>query len=155
MSKICGTSAARGGPNLLRITSPARLAFSSSSVIHRLLLAPCRCFLPPTPRPLPADIPSVARFPSPPPLLLFVLLSPSAVCLFAFQSCDVPRIFAVLLFVYFQSCIPFPSCSNVLLFSSVRHFFPFSSGKFLPLLALLSQLSILYLSVFDFRFVLV
>lgn len=49
MSKICGTSATRGGPNLLRITSPAQLAFSSANVIHRrLLLASCRRFLPPT-----------------------------------------------------------------------------------------------------------
>lgn len=107
MSKICGTSATRGGPNLLRITLPARLLAShfpprtlSTVVVFSSRLA-VFFLLPHVLFRLVSQ--SVARFPLLPPLPLSILSSLSAVCLFESQSRGVPHIFAVFLFfVYFQ-----------------------------------------------------
>lgn len=107
MSKICGTSVTRGGPNLLRITLPARLLASHfppralSTVVFSSRLAVVFFLLPHVLFRLVSQ--SVARFPLPPPLPLSILSSLSAVCLFESQSRGVPRIFAIFLFfVYFQ-----------------------------------------------------
>lgn len=128
MPKICGTSATRGGPNLLRITSPARLAFSSANVIHRRLLraSSCRRFLPPLLAVLPAGIPSVARFPQL-PLLAFFSSAALAYLNLNFATPRASSLSTLSVPVYFQylssTCISLPSCANVVVLSAVRRFF--------------------------------
>lgn len=161
MSKICGTSATRGGPNLLRITLPARLLAShfppralSTVVVFSSRLAVVFFLLPHVLFRLVSQ--SVARFPLPPPLPLSILSSLSAVCLFESQSRGVPRIFAVFLFfVYFQC--PSTSLSHR---SIYYYLIPFDISSFFcpanfffSLFAFLCQLA--HLSVFYLRFVLV
>lgn len=132
MSKICGTSATRGGPNLLRITLPARLLAShfppralSTVVVFSSRLAVVFFLLPHVLFRLVSQ--SVARFPLPPPLPLSILSSLSAVCLFESQSRGVPRIFAVFLFfVYFQC--PSTSLSHR---SIYYYLIPFDISSFL------------------------